>query len=260
MKRATTTGEALATMPSVVREFGAYFGILGGSLASFSPFFRPPVRAVLYRQIYFTGLEPLFKMALVSIFMGAAVITQITVLFGLNTDILGKALLWTVLRELGPLFTAMLVIARSGVAVTAELAAMKVAGEIRIVELMGINPFSYLIVPRVVGMIVSLMLLTVYLQAAAILGGLLICEPLLDVPMHKTLTTLVASATLGDIFLSLTKSALFGGVIGAIVCYQGVSVTGAITQIPQATIKAVMRAFLAVFVLNGFLSYVAYLA
>ncbi|MBF0170999.1 MAG: ABC transporter permease, partial [Nitrospinae bacterium] len=249
MKRTPTAAGLLVSMPGPVREFGAYFGILGASLASFAQFFRPPVRSVLYRQIYFTGLEPLLKMAMVSLFMGAAVITQITVLFGLNTEILGKVLLWTVLRELGPLLTAMLVIARSGVAVTAELAAMKVAGEIRLIELMGINPFNYLIVPRVAGMILSLMLLTVYLQAAAVFGGLLLCDPLLDVPVQKTLTSLVASATLGDIFLSLTKSALFGGVIGAIVCYQGVSVTGAITQIPQATIKAVMRSFLAVFIL-----------
>ena len=72
---------------------------------------------------------------------------QTSNIFGTNAALLGKILSWTALRELGPLFAAVLVISRSGVAMTSELATMKLTGEIDTLKRMGINPIDYLIVP-----------------------------------------------------------------------------------------------------------------
>ena len=242
-----------------IREYLTSIQLFFYTLTALFALRRPPTLMVFYRQVYFTGLEAFNRMALIAVFIGAVIIMQTSNIFGANAVLLGKILSWTVLRELGPLFAAVLVIARSGVAMTSELATMKLSGEIDTLKRMGINPIDYLIVPRITGCIVTLALLTVYLQAAAIFGGLILCSLVIEISIPQALSALVAAVELSDIFLSLMKSLMFGSVAGSIVCLQGLSVTSSITEIPQATIRAVMRSFLAVFVINGLITYLAFL-
>ncbi len=199
------------------------------------------------------------KFALIAAFIGCVIITQLTNMLGLNTVLIGKILLWTVIRELGPLFAAILVISRSCAAVTSELAAMKINGEIEVLKLLGINPLKYLVAPRVAGIIVSLFLLTAYLQMAAIVGGLLLATALIDMSFLWSLNTILGSVSLSDIAQSLIKSLTFGTIISVVACFHGISVHGSITEIPKSTIKSVMRCLMLVFLANGFLTYMAYL-
>ena len=109
-----------------------------------------PVRAVFFRQIYFAGIETFGKMVVIGMLVGVVIITQITSLVGLGSAVLtGKILIWVVVRELGPLLAAIIIIARSVTAISAELGAMNVENEIENIEMMGIDPSRYLIMPRV---------------------------------------------------------------------------------------------------------------
>ena len=90
-----------------------------------------PVRTVFFRQIYFAGIETLGKMVIIGLLIGIVIISQITSLIGVGRgELIGKILVWVVIRELGPLFAAIVVIARSVTAISAELGSMNVQGEI----------------------------------------------------------------------------------------------------------------------------------
>ena len=109
---------------------------------------------------------------LASILAGIIIIAQIFILSGAeNAYISGRIMVWLAVREIAPLFTAILVVARSGTAITSELAQMKIGGEIEALERMGIPVSQYLVLPRVLGVALSLIFLAVYFAFGTILGG-----------------------------------------------------------------------------------------
>ncbi|PIU16787.1 MAG: hypothetical protein COT19_04270, partial [Gallionellales bacterium CG08_land_8_20_14_0_20_59_87] len=103
-----------------------------------------PVNAVFQRQLFFTGVEALSIVAVFALLVGALVITQTTALAGPDSTLAVKILIWTVVREVGPLFAAIIIIARSSAAIASELALMKIRGELLSLERMGISPQDYL--------------------------------------------------------------------------------------------------------------------
>ncbi|MBF0473596.1 MAG: ABC transporter permease, partial [Nitrospirae bacterium] len=80
-----------------------------------------PVRTVLYKQIYFTGLQSLNKLGIIGLLIGVVIITQVSNIVGYNAELIGKILIWVVVRELGPLLCAIIIIARSSPAIASEL-------------------------------------------------------------------------------------------------------------------------------------------
>ncbi|MBP2674356.1 MAG: hypothetical protein H6Q84_1196 [Deltaproteobacteria bacterium] len=209
--------------------------------------FRPVFR-VLLKQVYFTGVEAWAIIVVLFLLIGTLVLQQITSFAGTgNAPLTGKVLVWIVVRELGPLLTAVIVIARSGTAVAAELATMKIGGEIDVLESMGIPADRYLILPRVLGMAAAVVVLTLYAEIVAIAGGLLAGSLLWGFPLGQYNQGIVPFLTLREIGVSVFKSFSFGLIIAAVCCRQGLSVEGSPTQIPQAATKGVMRSLLLVF-------------
>lgn len=211
---------------------------------------RASIRPVLYRQIYFTGIEAFSIIAVMGVLIGIAIITQVTNLAGLNPLLIGKILVWTVVRELGPIFAAIIIIARSSSAVASELGAMKAGKEIDRLWSMGIDPLEYLIVPRIAGSALSLFILTFYFQVTAVAGGLVLSSLIVDTPIIPQLQGIFSVLGLFEMTISLVKSVVFGIVIGTVSCYHGLSVKQSITEIPQVTSRAVLQSLTMVFVLN----------
>jgi phospholipid/cholesterol/gamma-HCH transport system permease protein len=221
------------------------------------------VRDVLARQVYFTGVEALRFVALVGLLVGVAVVLQAQVWLQRvgQTALLGPLLVAVVIRELGPLLTSFVVIGRSGTAIASEMAAMRANGEIRVLEAQGLDPLTYLVMPRVVGVMLSVFCLTVVFLvvslAAGFFSGFLM-------GMTRGGGALFVNAVLkavapSDILNVLVKPLLAGAFAGAICCTEGLGIEGAATEIPQAAGRAVVRSVAALFIISACVSVVTYL-
>ena len=160
----------------------------------------------------------------------------------------------SLLRELGPLLIAVIVIGRSGSAVTAELGTMKVSEEIEALEVMGINPIRFLIVPRVLAMLVMLPVLTVFGDCVGMVGGWSICK----YAMHFDTTTYIYHCINRpepwDFYSGLIKSVVFAWLTITIACHMGLSVEGGAEGVGQATTGSVVWSLLIMLIANALLT------
>lgn len=221
---------------------------------------RAAVWMVLQRQIYFTGLEAARIIIIISLVLGTIIIAQVVSLAGHNGSLSGKILVWVVLRELAPLLTAIIVIARSGTAIATELGAMKINGEITSIEMMGIPAPRYLILPRITGVTLSVLVLTVYFVLTAFAGGFLMVSTVWHLPFDQFMQGILSALGLKELLIVPLKSILFGLAISSICCRYGLSVGTSSTEIPQAATKAVMASLMSVFVLDGLITYLSSIA
>ncbi len=218
-----------------------------------------PVCTVFFRQLYFGGVETFGKIVVIGLLIGIVIITQIANLIGLGSAVLtGKILIWVVVRELGPLLAAIIIIARSVTAISAELGAMNVEGEIESIEIMGIDPARYLIMPRVFALTLSAIALTFYFEFAAILGGITVTSFFWGVPFEEYTKGMLSSLSITELFASLVKSLLFGLAIAAVSCSQGLKVSKSITRIPQAITKATIQSLFLVFIFDGIITFIIF--
>lgn len=218
-------------------------------------FFRQgflPVSRVYLKQVYFTGVEAFGIIVTLFLLIGILIITQIISFAGVGSaPLTGKVLVWIVVRELGPLLTAVIVIARSGTAIATELATMKLGGEIDVLESLGIPAARYLIMPRILGVATAVVVLTLYAEVVSVAGGFLAASLAWGIPLDQYNQGIVPFLTLREIGVSVFKSFTFGLIIAAVCCRQGLSVEESLTQIPQAATKGVMRSLLLVFLYNA---------
>ncbi len=232
------------------------FELLGSSLRSLGALRLAPVRQVLYRQVYFTGIEAMTKVTAVGALIGIVIITQVANIVGFNAVLAGKIFVWVVVRELAPLFSAIIIIARSSTAVASELGSMQVNGEIRTLRIMGIDPVAYLVVPRILGMALCVYVLAFYFQLGAAIGGLILSSLFLDIQFLQQLGNIFTALSFLEMSVSLIKSLLFGFIIASTSCYHGLNVRSSITEIPQATSRAVMQCLVLVILFDGIITMV----
>lgn len=218
------------------------------------------IRKVLFKQIYFTGLEASGIIVTIAVILGAVIITQVVSLVGTNGSLTGKILVWVVLRELAPLLTAIIVIARSGTAIAAELGSMKINGEIEAIEMLGIPADRYLILPRVMGVAGSVVILTFYFVLSSCIASFLIASFVWHIPYQQFVQGIMQSLGATEVIVLLSKSLAFGLVIPATCCCYGLGVGRSATEIPQAATKAVMTSLFAVFFLDGLITYLVSLS
>jgi phospholipid/cholesterol/gamma-HCH transport system permease protein len=152
-------------------------------------------------------------------------------------------------RELGPLITAVVVIGRSGSAFAAELGTMRVSEEIDALETMAINPVGFLVAPKFVGMILMLPCLTIWANFMGVIGGSLFGVLQAGFTFPRYIEASVEALFLQDVVTGLVKSLMFGAVITAVGCLEGLRTTGGAEQVGRSTTKAVvMSIFLVVLV------------
>ncbi len=205
---------------------------------------RGVVRPLVLDQIRIAGLRLLPFIGLLSLITGLVLVGQTVSLlqqFGAQR-MLGTVLVVSLFRELAPLATALVVLLRVGAATVVELATMRATGEVEALEALSIDPVHYLVVPRVVGMAVSVFCLTVYFLIGAMLSGYLFCF-LQGMPLTFTDYLNEWARALGwqDFVMLLLKTGAFGGALAVITCYQGLSRPLRLEEVPEATTRAVSQ-------------------
>ena len=231
-------------------------------MAMIPRYWRPTVRDVLARQIYFTGVEAVPFVGTVAVLAGVAIVVQAQVWLNRvgQSALVGPLLVAVVIRELGPLLTGFIVIGRSGTAIASELASMKVNREVEILDSQGLDPFVYLVLPRVLGLMVSVFCLTVIFIAVSFVSGFC-CSALLGVSRGAPdvfVRAVFGAITPADVMNLLAKTIVPGLLTGAICCCEGLSVEGAATEVPQATGRAVAKSVGGVFAVSAFVSVLTY--
>lgn len=220
---------------------------------------RPPVAEELTRQIFFTGASAARGLIVRGAFIGTLIIAYVIDVLEADAVLAVKILLLVVLREMGPLLAAVLVIQRSGTAIATELALMQISGEITSLRQMRVDPYDLLVVPRVAGMALSLAVLTFYVQVIAVGGGMLLSTLVIDASFAGLADSFFLLASPMDIIYSVIKSLLFGTAIAVIACYHGLHPSGtSINAVPKAAISAVMESTLVVMLLNAVFAYLTF--
>ena len=220
---------ALITLGVMITKFGAAQRVI-----------HPRIRHETSRA----GIRLLPMFLFVSAALGFLVIGQtvswLTRLGAINY--LGTVMVIVVVRELGPLSTALLVLARIGTANVIELGTSRATGEVEALEALGIDPVHYLIVPRVIGMALGVFSLTVYLILGALLSGYLWAF-VQDVPLRpeEYLRQLAGALSGLDFALLAVKTLLFGATIALVTCYHGLAQPLRLEQVSEATVAAVAQ-------------------
>jgi phospholipid/cholesterol/gamma-HCH transport system permease protein len=207
---------------------------------------------VLIRQILFTGFQALGLVSLIALLLGAIIIVEGYTLLGAvgQTDWIYKVLISALVRDIGPIIVSYIIIARSGTAIATELGIMVVNHEYDALRVMGISPISYLVAPRVFGVVISQFLLIIYFIVIGFFGGFLVSNAFLSLPFVDFMDRLARDLTLADLVTMIFKVVLSGFFIGVIACYHGLSVSKTFTDVPQRVIKAVGRSIVAVYIIN----------
>ncbi len=219
------------------------------------------VFSVVSSQIYFTGWQALPMMTVLALAAGGIAILQSSAqlsFFG-DTQMIGNILVVVIVRELGPIITALIVIARSGAAVASEIGNMRVNREIEALEVMGINPLSYIVFPRIAGGVISVLCLAFYFNAISLVGGFFVSSAIHNLPFSFYFDSLATAFAIEDVFLFFIKNGFSGLMIFALACQQGLSVQLSSHEVPQVTTKAVVNAIIAVTAFNMVVSILFYI-
>jgi len=171
--------------------------------------------------------------------------------FGLEGNIGGIVGL-SMVKELGPVMTALLVAGRVGSAIAAEVGAMSVYEEIDALHTLNINPVRYLVMPRLVASVIAVPALCMYVNVIGLLGGAIVSavNPKIDVSMRLFRLNFQEVVRFGDVLDSVFKSMVFGVAVAITCCYVGLRTSGGPEEIGRAVTRAVVLSFMFIFVFN----------
>ena len=217
-------------------------------------------RRLILRQCYLIGNESLPLVFLTSIFVGGVAALQSSYQFqgAIPLIYVGTVLAKSVFIELGPVLTALVVGARVGASIAAELGTMRVTEQIDALETLAIEPVGYLAVPRFLGAIVMLPVITVFANAIAILGGMAVAVARVGLSVHTFTRGMRIMFDPHDIYGGLIKSFVFGAVIAISGCYYGFTTTGGAEGVGTSTMKAVVACCVMILVADYFLAEVIF--
>ncbi|HEY8370989.1 MAG TPA: ABC transporter permease [Thermodesulfobacteriota bacterium] len=218
---------------------------------------RPPFRiGVMLKQAEFVGVQSLFVVILTGGFTGAVLALQSYHAFRLFTaeELVSVAVALSMTRELGPVLTSLMVAARAGSAMAAELGTMRITEQIDALATMAVSPVNYLVTPRIVAGVVMVPLLTVICDVIGMLGGYIVAVGLLDIPSGTYLSRMWEALYFEDVVDGLIKSVVFGLLIALIGCYKGFYTTGGAEGVGRATTEAVVWASISILVSDYFLT------
>lgn len=215
-----------------------------------------------FEQMVRIGVESLPIVTLIAFFIGLIIAMQSAYQlkqFG-ATIFTANLVAVSIIRELSPLLTAIIITGRSGSAITAEIGTMKVSEEIDALQTMGVNPVKFLVVPRTLAMMIMLPSLTIIADFIGIFGGYLISMLSLNVTSVRYIDQTISALVFKDLFSGLIKSIFFALIIVTIGCYQGFNVSGGAEGVGKATTKSVVVSIFMIIVADVFFTMLFYSA
>jgi phospholipid/cholesterol/gamma-HCH transport system permease protein len=263
--RKSTTHRILPNMKSVVREmipedsaFNAFFTEVGEmarfTVQFFKSLFRPPFEfRELMRQSFSAGNKSLALVAITGFIMGLVLTIQTRptlARFGAESLIPGMIAV-SIVREIGPVITALICAGKIGSGIGAELASMKVSAQIDAMEVSGINPFKYLVVTRILSTTLMIPILVIFADAIAFLGGYVGINILGDVGIRFYFTQIFNILDYNDFLPAVIKTFFFGFIIGLVACYKGYNAKKGTEGVGWAANSAVVVGSLCIFVIDA---------
>ncbi|MEY2466627.1 MAG: phospholipid/cholesterol/gamma-HCH transport system permease protein [Verrucomicrobiota bacterium] len=238
-----------------IQGLGAFALITLGVLITKFRVARHVVRPVMFHEISRAGLRLLPMFLFLAVALGLVVIGQTVSWlsrFPALMDYFGTIMVISVVRELGPLIAALLVLARVGTANVIELGTARAMGEVEALEALGIDPVHYLVMPRVIGMAVGIFSLTIYLILGSLVSGY-IWVFLQDVPLRPGdyFSQLAGALNVLDFALLGLKTFLFGFIISIVTCYHGLAQPLRLEEVSSATVRAVAQSVIACVMLDA---------
>ena len=203
-----------------------------------------------------TGTEALPIIALLSFMIGVVISYQMGNQlrnYGANIFIVNLLGL-SVLREFGPLLTAIMVAGRTGSAFTAQLGFMKINQEIDAINMMGITPAELLILPRLAGLFLVIPLLTIWADIFGIVGGMMMAKNMLDIGWYDFLLRFRQEIPLKALIIGLGKAPVFALIIASISCFQGMSVSGSAASVGTRTTRSVVLSIFFIIIVDAIFS------
>ena len=246
--------------PRDIAEQTGGLGLLTGR--AFLAMISPPYEVGLWvRQMEQIGVRSLGVAGITTIFTGMVLALQTALsLPSLGVKYyIGSVVAKSLVRELGPVLTALIVGGRIGSGMTAEIGTMKVTEQIDALRSMAADPVKKLVAPKLVATLVMLPALTVIGDALGIFGGLIVAVGTLSLTPGLYLNDVIAKLTLGDVFSGVCKSFFFAYFIAIIGCYNGLNTTGGADGVGRATTNTVVLAAILVLVSDFFLTKLFYL-
>lgn len=240
------------------RDVGGTFIMLGHVFACLKELPRTARQTLLQMEQIGIGSLPL--VIVTSVFVGAVASVQAAYQFQdyVPMVFLGTVVGKSVILELGPVLTALVVGGRVSASIAAELGTMKVTEQIDAMEILAIDPMRYLVMPRVVACVVMLPALTIIADLLAILGGMLVANTSIGVDTAVFTRGLRLFFYVDDVISGILKATVFGGVIGLMGCYNGFRTYGGAQGVGRATMQAVVTSCICILISNYFLASVLF--
>ncbi|MGK7397234.1 MAG: MlaE family ABC transporter permease [Candidatus Cyclobacteriaceae bacterium M3_2C_046] len=241
-------------IPSDLNEsFITIAGITRFSGKFFQQFYKPPYEFnEILRQAFRLGYKSLFLVGLSGFIIGLVMTLQTKPTmkdFGAESFI-PSMISVSIIREIGPVLTALICAGKIGSGIGAELGSMKVTEQIDSMTVSGINPFNFLVVTRVLATTIMIPLLVIYADSIAMVGSYLGMNLGGEVSMRLFISQAMAPITYVDVLPSLAKSVLFGFAIGIVGCYKGYNSKGGTVGVGNAANSAVVVASLMIFIID----------
>lgn len=219
--------------------------------------FKPPFRFYLFLvQVLQIGVNSTLVISLIGLFTGAVLAVQgeyTLSKFG-ATAFTGSAVALSLIRELGPVLTALMVIGRAGSAITAEIGIMRITEQIDALKSMAVDPIKYLMAPRLMAGLIVMPLLTSLFIVIGIFGGYVVGVGLLGLSAGTFMNQMISAVGTVDVYSGLIKAVVFGFIFGWVACYKGYTCGFGAVGVNKATTQSVVTASVAVLVVDYFLT------
>ena len=229
--------------------------LFGATLACAYAFSRRN-RADVWKQLYMVGIKSLPVVSIVALFTGMILALQAGLIlrqYGQEVNI-GTLVCVSLFREMGPFMTALVVAASVGSSIAAQMGTMTVSEEISALDVMGISPLRYLVMPRLIALAVMMPMLALYSNMLGIFGGAIVGATQLDISMQAYFDNAFRYADNKDLYVGLFKSFLFGLIIVTVSCYQGFRASNGAVGVGRATRQSVIVSFLLILIIGYFVT------
>jgi phospholipid/cholesterol/gamma-HCH transport system permease protein len=225
-----------------------------------SLFSAPWKRSRVLVQAKKAGYDSLGIVSLVALFIGFIFALQTAYFMQrIGSELyIASLVALSLVRELGPVITALVVAGRVGAAITAELGTMQVTEQIDALETMAVSPVQYLVVPRFIALAVMLPLLTLYADIIGIFGSYLICVYKLGISSSLYLNVTFDALLFKDLFTGLLKTVFFGMIIAIVSCFEGFNVEGGAEGVGKGNTRSVVTSFIMIIAADCFFTAVFY--
>lgn len=213
----------------------------------------------LWLQVEELGVDAWLIVMVTAFFTGSVLALQTSIAFidfgmGGATVFIPKIVTKSMVLELGPVFSALIVAGRSGAGIGAQVASMNVSEQINALRALAVDPITYLVTPRVLAMAFVMPLLTILADFAGMFGGLVYSFTKLDMQAMDYLSRALESVLLKDVLTSSLKAAAWGVLIAVIGCYQGLTAKQGVVGVGQATRRTVVICTISILVSDFFLT------